>query len=1290
MLQPMLIVAVITFSLMFCTEASTLVINASTAPEDSLEHHLCTPGQLEHDTILSLGPGRHEINEGPSCVVENVNNLVITASEAVHVVCINNTLGRNFIFLSIINLTIQNVVIENCGRVISSNLPSFINNTFAYIGTKQKAVFVFGNVTNLRLLNFMVVRSFGFSIIGINLRGNTDLSNMIVADTDNYQHPLCFRTELDVSCSGSGTMFIYSDDEDIVSENTSITVTNGSFTNNENNVPLNLFAPIFVNIRSNFESERLLLIGSTALGFYLGQNSYNVNIRIVSTVLSGNYGYASALVFLFFNTIRETNIEMEGCLVENNEATGVGRGGGMIMLVISYISDLSGFPKYPIDDIHQLFTAHNTSFNNNSASIGGAAYFYLTPQNISDYQITFDNMTFYGNRGGTGSVMEAGSRQATFIQNNVHFLMQDVIASNNTFPNTLLTSSFAENRENSAAFIFIRVFNITVSGRKNTTGSLFSNNSPGAFLTIGGYLFLQGKVEFSRNTALRGAALSFYDYSLLFISEGSRITFAHNSASDVGGAIYANSLGTGSASTCVFQVVGPNRIFGIDQVSLLDLSLRFINNTANDGGNSIYVNPLYGCAYLPESSIVDVSLFYDSSILYQSIFYFESSIDNGLSEIASIPYQLCFCTEEDVFDPNTLCQTSNINVSVIPGQKFYIYAFPVDANLNQVSSIAFVDVKSTTHRLETAQTTRQLDGATCMPIDLNIYGQEFTYVLLTLRTELGVTRLSVNAWLEGCPPGFVINSINNFTACICDPYITSTIQSVCNFTTYTISKPQNLWLGVIKNSEFSDVVFIQTCPIGFCKLTADMTFVDLTQKDPLCQEGRTGILCGACKDNLSVVFGSPECMKCTHYWLFTIPLYAVAGILLVIFLFLLNLSVHHGTMNGTVVIFYVNIISVNSNILFPSSNRGFLFIWISLLNLELGFPLCFYDGMNEAFKAGLQAIFPVYLLFICLGIIFISRWSISISKLTSSHGIHVLATLIYLSFSKMLKYVIDILSFATLNSEGKSQIVWLFDGNLEYFTGEHAFIVIVPSLITLFFIVSYGTALVFIKQIEQRSSKLKPLLDAYAGLFKDKFRFWFGFRLFVLTVMCIMYATFGTDDPILAVSLQLVILILFMIVEAYLQPFRSKVVLVVDLIYLFDLSLLLLYTMRVFSSASFENFALEQRTFIINTLVSIAFILFMLLLLYHVYKIPKLEAVLKPLVSKRKEVSVSDITSLIPCQRCRRSPSEVVNSDENGVKLSAVKVETTSTTVVSLANSIDADNLIQDSFSRLRESTIDN
>ena len=42
--------------------------------------------------------------------------------------------------------------------------------------------------------------------------------------------------------------------------------------------------------------------------------------------------------------------------------------------------------------------------------------------------------------------------------------------------------------------------------------------------------------------------------------------------------------------------------------------------------------------------------------------------------------------------------------------------------------------------------------------------------------------------------------------------------------------------------------------------------------------------------------------------------------------------------------------------------KNILIALFLFLNLGLGFPLCFYDGMTELLKADLNLLFPLYLL----------------------------------------------------------------------------------------------------------------------------------------------------------------------------------------------------------------------------------------------------------------------------------------------------------------------------------------
>jgi len=61
---------------------------------------------------------------------------------------------------------------------------------------------------------------------------------------------------------------------------------------------------------------------------------------------------------------------------------------------------------------------------------------------------------------------------------------------------------------------------------------------------------------------------------------------------------------------------------------------------------------------------------------------------------------------------------------------------------------------------------------------------------------------------------------------------------------------------------------------------------------------------------------------------------------------------------------------------------GHGYIIVSLLNLDLGIEVCFYDGMTKYTATWLRIVFPTYLLMIILGLAMVSRYSVKIERLT--------------------------------------------------------------------------------------------------------------------------------------------------------------------------------------------------------------------------------------------------------------------------------------------------------------------
>ena len=207
------------------------------------------------------------------------------------------------------------------------------------------------------------------------------------------------------------------------------------------------------------------------------------------------------------------------------------------------------------------------------------------------------------------------------------------------------------------------------------------------------------------------------------------------------------------------------------------------------------------------------------------------------------------------------------------------------------------------------------------------------------------------------------------------------------------------------------------------------TNVNLLYPDLQCQFNRTGMLCSQCQHSLSMVFGSSRCMKCTNVHILITIIVLVAGIVLVVLLYVLNLTVTNGTINS--IIFYANIISINDSVFLVNDNVFKpLRVFISFANLDLGIETCFYNGMDSYAKMWLQLFFLSYLILIAVSIIIASRYSSRILRLTYTRSLPVLATLFLLSYTGVLRVVLTVLfSYSTITHypSGDKQTVWSID-----------------------------------------------------------------------------------------------------------------------------------------------------------------------------------------------------------------------------------------------------------------------
>ena len=220
-----------------------------------------------------------------------------------------------------------------------------------------------------------------------------------------------------------------------------------------------------------------------------------------------------------------------------------------------------------------------------------------------------------------------------------------------------------------------------------------------------------------------------------------------------------------------------------------------------------------------------------------------------------------------------------------------------------------------------------------------------------------------------------------------------------------------------------------------------------------------GTLCGSCKENYSIAFGTIHCLPCSNAHLALILPFAFTGIALVAVLLLLKFSVTNGTING--LIFYANMVQANHSIFFPLGETYPLTIFIAWLNPDLGIETCFYNGMNIYVFTWLQFVFPFYIWFLIGLIIVVTHYSQRATSMFGSNSVATLATLLLLSYSKLLWTVIMALSMTSLEYPDKNESVWLYDSSVPYFQrADHIILGIFAILVLMFLFVPY-TLLLF-------------------------------------------------------------------------------------------------------------------------------------------------------------------------------------------------------------------------------------
>ena len=710
-------------------------------------------------------------------------------------------------------------------------------------------------------------------------------------------------------------------------------------------------------------------------------------------------------------------------------------------------------------------------------------------------------------------------------------------------------------------------------------------------------------IHFVYNKAMSGGGLSLSNsklHSEIDELQGvvtNTISFVSNQADYNGGALYNNdkdiaeSICSGEKSStnskCFFQNVSDT------------FTIKFDKNQANNGDN------LFGGLLDRCSGVDNIARFVNISNINIT----------ALQSITSNPVQLCFCEND-----NLKCSLRSHTVQIKQKDKMILQVAAVDQANNIVKATVFQTLNKLDYDVlsNTENQVTQVINASCSNISFHIKvppksaPYEATIYAAGPCGDKDGSKLSVNidVVLCTCAPGFTVDNENNDKCkCDCDEQLLEYgYVKGCDLLTHSVERKGVFWINVT-DGNFS-YLFFPYCPMGYCQSPDKLILVDLSQangSDAQCANNHAGLLCGKCQPHYSLSLGSSKCIKCHETWygqLIGITIASFfAGILLVAFILVLNLTVAVGTLNS--IIFFSNIV-YSSSILTQSQ---FSSVFIAWLNLDIGFDVCFYKGMDTYTKTWLELAFPAYIIFLVIAIIWISSRSSTFSNLIGKRNpVATLATLILISYSKFLQMVIVTFSFVKSTGSITPSTRWLYDASIVYFGWKHAllfFTAVVILIVGLFY-----TILLFSWQWLlhcprskvlnwTRNQKLHSFIDTYHTPHTAKHRYWTGLLLLVRVILYLISAFSASvyADPHIPLLATITVMCCLLLLKTVMmiKVYRNWLLNTMDSFMCFNLIIPAIFTLHSFTDKSIQTKVMDMSA-------GITVILLCFIIAFHVYR----------------------------------------------------------------------------------------
>ena len=1130
------------------------------------------------NTLVIVLEGKHTLNV--TCEFKEVTNLTFRGTNSTTVSCSPSSMETGLRFLHVSLLEISDIEFTSCGctsNVVSDlyGLPKNILSALLFI-----------NGSSLTLTNVTVVESVSAGIYIYNVVDYVTVDSCKVVNAWSSDKNFM-----------SGTVIAYNNH---MTTNTRLVISQCHFMNSG-------YTNYSKGFCSNFYYKPFY-----SCGLALFHGNPNLTVEISDSILHSNTGCNGGNMAVLLFDFRTNNDTSMVNIINTTFTDGRSQYGGGLFISFenSFVYGYSASNSYYKNSTTVLNIVKST-FIHNFATIGGGGVYMQWKQSFildmtADMYITdsvfMNNSIGENNRGGLAL------NYVTYVDsgNEAHKILKFRIGldiSNCSFHNHFPIVSSEKTLSSESSVILARL--VPYLGIRDT--NVTSNNCT-AILAIGTTLVFYGSSRISNNSAIMGAGLRLCSDSLMYLTPHMDLVITNNSVWQTGGGILVNYNCLVNLPMCFYQYSG--------EVTSNYTLLKTINVIINDnhsphGENNIFGGSIDYCYFVRVRNT--------EKQFHKLLQVPNNTVENPLS-ISSRPQHVCFNNSHGGTD--YVCEKGRSEL-IYPGQNFTVFVQVVGQKNGSVSGtvLGSIDGSGTLNKKDKTQT-------------VEILGKDLTYtvypckqdegIILELRADVDSETSTIHRYdpakieikYKECPFGFSLNDNNDTAMLSCQCLVTDSAVNYCTIENQTITKfsttSTTAWIGMFDIDNQTHFATSNHCPLDYCdpKVSSVHSLSESLEQDMQCQYNRTGVLCGSCPENWSLVLGSSECRdNCSNVYLLLIILFAVAGLLLVLIIHFLNLTVTMGTVCG--LIFYANIVqnySIELLSKYPIPGlTPILQVFLAWLNLDLGIQTCFYDGMGAFGKTMLLGVFPMYIWLISAAIIFLSNRYIRVTRLVGKNAVKVLATLFLLSYSKMLRVTLGSLNLRIINihinsSSTISKLQWILDGNIAYFYDSKHLTLLLISLLFITFTLPFTFSLLCLKFVYSLSNccrlfswidKLKPFFDTYTGPFKDNARFWTGLLLLVRIFLLVVNAFDYSDHHIphlFVITACLVLLSNMMILNGVYKYHYLNV-----LEYFFICNIEVLFLTKISSLDA------KWQSFISHSLVSSALLAFLGIVGYHMY-----------------------------------------------------------------------------------------